>query len=80
MRLFEKYVYPKIYNSVVNGVNSTAVRFDECVNPSLFNEHNMIQLCNFINKEIRVSKGVTTCKMNKSQYIGNRYEFVIQWT
>lgn len=80
MKLFEKYVYPKIYNSVTNGVNSAVVRFDECMNPSLFNEHNMTQLCNFINKEIRVSKGVTTCKMNKTSYIGNRYELMIQWT
>lgn len=80
MKLFETYVYPKIYNSIVNGVNSAVVVFDERVKPSLFNELNMNQLCSFINKEIKVGYGRTTCKMVKTQRFGNRYTFTVQWS
>lgn len=80
MKLFETYIHPKIYDAVTNGVNSTSVVFDEMMKPSLFNENNMNQLCNFINTQIRVSSGETTCNMTKSKYIGNRYTFLIQWT
>ena len=80
MKLFETYIYPKIYDAVTNGVNSTSVVFDECMKPALFNENNMNQLCNFINTQITVGYGKTTCIMTKSKYIGNRYTILIQWT
>lgn len=80
MKLFETHVYPKILNSVRNGVNSTSVIFDEVMNKSLFNEQNMQQLCNFINKEIRVGYGTTTCELSKSELFGTRYTFLISWT
>ena len=79
MKMFNTYVLPKIDKSISYGVNSCIVSFDEVMNPSLFNEINILQLKSFI-ENFKISKGVTKVNLNiKEWFGGKRFTLSVYW-
>lgn len=80
MKLYEKYVEPKLVESIKNGVSSSSVCFDECMNPNLFNECNMKNLKCFIEQTLHVDGSMIKCSLSKREtIIGNKHTLFMCW-
>lgn len=79
MKLFEKYVLPKIHESVSCGVKNCVITIDHAYNQSLFCDENVEHLCEFI-ENFRISKNKTSVtKVESETVFGKRFKIKIRW-